>query len=74
MGFDGGFLLAGGPLLGPESSIVVSIIAHETRIEDYLLSDKQSDKEFLWEISLTVSQDISSPSETFSFTITQLDK
>ncbi len=39
------------------SSIVGSIIAHETRIEDYLLSDKQSDKAFLWEISLMVRED-----------------
>ena len=41
---------------------------------DYLLSDKQSDKAFLYKISLVLSETTSPPSDTISFTITQLDK
>ena len=41
---------------------------------DYLLSDKQSGKAFLWEVSLIVSLITSLLSETISSTITQLDK
>ncbi len=36
---------------------------------DYLLSHKQTDKAFLWEISLIVSRVTSPQSETISFTI-----
>ncbi len=41
---------------------------------DYSLSDKQSDKAFLYKISLMLSEITSPPSESISFTITQLNK